>query len=467
MLRSTLWRVKRTGSEVDPEYLLRVLDAAPAAVVVIDADLHIRWTNATAIDLFGFSFDHALGRSVLEYIDPDWNPMAFESVVSALAGEGLRQPMLFRAVAEDGTKTIVEVTANVQLHDELVGGMVLYVRTWDERWLLDQVLYAMAASEPVEHTLGLLVRVAGAETIGAPAALLHSPQGERISGIVAATELPPDLRGPHAECDDELVQLWRPLLREREGRVHDVADLPERLRRTATERGYKTLWIWPSAHNHDPVRSAWAVAWRCEEHVDREESRRMMMARLGTLVGMIIDGARVEAARTYAAAHDSLTGLLNRSAFHEGLHDMIAEVIETPNGGLGVVYLDLDGFKPINDALGHGAGDRVLAEIARRLEVISPVDSLLARLGGDEFVLACRAGSAEELARLARDLTDRVGAAVHLRSGESVEVTASAGVSYCSGDSLRDQTSHRLVDAADQAMYAAKRAGQAISVVTS
>lgn len=450
--------------EKGAEFLLRVLDAAPAGVMVIGPDLTIRWTNSRAIELFGFSFEHALGRSILEYIDQDWNPAAFDSVVSALGGHGLRQPMLFRAVSEDGTKTIVEVTANVQLDDELVGGMVVYVRTWDERWLLDEVLHAMAAGKPARETLRLLVRVAGAETIGAPAALLYDPEGDRVGGVVAAEELAADLRGPRHDSDGELAAAWAPLLSVREGKVHDVSGLPERLRSQATECGYKTLWIWPSAHNDDPLRSAWAVAWRSEEHLEGDESRRMMMARLGTLVGMIMDGARAEEAQSYAAAHDSLTGLLNRAAFHDRFSDLVADVVDEPAEGIGVVYLDLNGFKPINDALGHGAGDRVLAEIANRLSAMSPTDSVLSRIGGDEFVLACRARSVDDVAELAHKLTERIGEPVRLRSEETVQVAGSAGVAFTSGDTLSEYTSHRLVDAADRAMYAAKRSGKAISV---
>lgn len=448
--------------ETGAEFLLRVLDSAPAAVLVIADDLTIRWANATAVDLFGFSFEHVLGRSVLEYIDPDWNPVAFDSVVSALAGKGLRQPMLFRAVSEDGTKTIVEVTANVQLEDEIVGGMVVYVRTWDERWLLDEVLHAMAAGLPAEHTLGLLVRVAGAETVGAPATLLYDPKGDRVGGIVAADELTPDLRGPALDGDDELARIWAPLLSESVGRVHDVADLPDRLRQQAVAQGYKALWIWPSTHNDEAHRAAWAVAWRSEEHVDVDETRRMMMARLGTLVGMIVDSARVEASRVFAAAHDSLTGLLNRGAFHEQLQELLATT--EPDVGVGVVYIDLDGFKPINDRLGHSVGDRVLAEIARRLSAIAPEGSSLARLGGDEFVLACRTSDIDALSAIAEDLTERVGDFVPLRSGEGVTVSASAGVAFVRGAQLESVTSHHLVDAADKAMYAAKRAGRSISV---
>ena len=453
--------------QTDAEFLLRVLDAAPAAVLVIDADLAIRWANTTASNLFGFSLQDALGRSVLDFVDPDWNPVAFESVGSALAGRGMRQPMLFRAISDDGTKTIVEVTANVKFDDDVVNGMVVYARTWEERWHLDEVLEAMASGEPAERSLQLLVRVAGAETIRAPAALLFDPTGGRVAGIVAADGLFADLSGPYLGCDDELVELWAPLLSTADGDVYDVAELPDRLRLPAEASGFKTLWVWPTGHNDDEVRSAWAVAWRDEERVDFDETRRMMMARLATLAGLIVDGARAEAATAYAAGHDSLTGLLNRAAFHERLDAMIADPADDRSrggaAGVGVVYLDLDDFKPVNDDLGHGAGDRVLTEIGARLRQVAPHGAPLARLGGDEFVLACGAADLDEVADIAALMAARIAEPVTLRASERVQVTASAGVSFAERDELSSMTSHRLVDAADTAMYASKRSGGGVS----
>lgn len=455
--------VSEQTRETDADFLLRVLDAAPAAVLVLNADLTIRWGNTTASNLFGFSLESALGRSVMDFVDPDWNPVAFDSVVSALGGRGMRQPMLFRAISIDGTKTIVEVTANVQFDDHVVNGMVVYARTWDERWHLDEVLEAMASGEPAERSLQLLVQVAGAETIRAPAALLFDPVGGRVAGTVAADGLFADLSGPHLGCDAELVELWAPLLAAADGNVYNVSDLPARLRLPAEASGFKTLWVWPTGHNNDKGRSAWAVAWRDEEHLDLDESRRMMMARLATLAGLIVDRAHAEAATAYAAGHDSLTGLLNRATFHEQLEELILESFDDSapgeETGVGVVYFDLDDFKPVNDDLGHGAGDRVLSEIGARLRQVAPADAPLARLGGDEFVFACRVGTLDELAEIAEDMTARISEPVALRVGESIRVTASAGVSFARHAELSATTSMRMVDAADTAMYASKRSG--------
>jgi diguanylate cyclase (GGDEF)-like protein len=96
----------------------------------------------------------------------------------------------------------------------------------------------------------------------------------------------------------------------------------------------------------------------------------------------------------YAACHDVLTGLPNRRDLYERFHDLPAE------RGLVAMMLDLDGFKPVNDDVGHEAGDRVLVEVARRLWARLGRRWLVARLGGDEFVAVC-AGPADERVLLA------------------------------------------------------------------
>jgi PAS domain S-box-containing protein len=106
------------------------------------------WVNRTAADLLGYSVDEVIGRSAVDFLDPDWDPVAFESIVTALGAEGPRQPMLFRVIAADGSKAIWEVTANAQFHDSVLNGMVVYARPWTERWLLDQTLDATAQRLP-------------------------------------------------------------------------------------------------------------------------------------------------------------------------------------------------------------------------------------------------------------------------------------------------------------------------------
>jgi len=166
---------------------------------------------------------------------------------------------------------------------------------------------------------------------------------------------------------------------------------------------------------------------------------------------------RLEAKQALArqAHQDFLTGLPNRAAF--------CAALDAASGRVAIVAIDLDGFKPVNDRLGHQAGDQLLQHVAARLtECIGP-DSLVARFGGDEFMLLSRidAGPAGEDAALA--VTKRVVAALSVPfyvGGEPVRIAASAGILISDAPAaLPAGAAARLLDQADQALYAAKRAG--------
>lgn len=141
----------------------------------------------------------------------------------------------------------------------------------------------------------------------------------------------------------------------------------------------------------------------------------------------------------YAASHDALTGLANRAALHDAL--------ETWASGAGaVVYLDLDGFKQVNDEHGHAAGDELLVRTAAALRDCASSGDLVARLGGDEFVLLLRGVTRpEEAAARAERILDRA------------EVGASIGIALC--DPARQEPVEAL-RRADAAMYEAKRDGR-------
>lgn len=147
----------------------------------------------------------------------------------------------------------------------------------------------------------------------------------------------------------------------------------------------------------------------------------------------------------FAAAHDALTGLVNRVGFRVGLERQLGL------GQCSVLFLDLDGFKAINDELGHQIGDAVLAETARRLKHELRPGDLAARLGGDEFAIVVATTVPAHLDALA----DRLAAAIAepMNVGPyGVEVGASVGVaSHRAEESIDD-----LMAAADQAMYAVK-----------
>lgn len=169
---------------------------------------------------------------------------------------------------------------------------------------------------------------------------------------------------------------------------------------------------------------------------------------------------------TYLAYRDPLTGLANRTWLTESL----SELNKQRNQGAAVLFLDLDGFKVINDALGHHTGDRLLQEVAARIQSAVRDTDLVARQGGDEFIVLMRnqprtgehdaeAPQRDQLAKAAAGVAERILSSIAepFQLGASKHtVTGSLGISLYPFDSEDAET---LLTAADQAMYLAKSAG--------
>jgi len=153
------------------------------------------------------------------------------------------------------------------------------------------------------------------------------------------------------------------------------------------------------------------------------------------------------------AATDALTGLSNRAHFIRALDAATAHA-DRHCHGFALAFIDLDGFKGINDSRGHAAGDEVLVTVAMRLKGVARGNDHLCRLGGDEFVILLDGIVAEDQGRMA---AARYAAAfeepVMLKSGDMVRVGASLGLALCPADG---KTASALVEVADQRMYQAK-----------
>jgi diguanylate cyclase (GGDEF)-like protein len=158
------------------------------------------------------------------------------------------------------------------------------------------------------------------------------------------------------------------------------------------------------------------------------------------------------------ARTDYLTGLPNRRAFLERLETILSSETDGTER-TGVLLVDLDGFKEINDAVGHTIGDELLCVIARRFESQLGHRGLLARLGGDEYACYCPVAHEDELLSIARDLAETLCDPCVV-DGMSVRVGASIGVAISGPDS---NVNGELLRCADVAMYVAKRTHSAVS----
>ncbi|MBO9685677.1 MAG: diguanylate cyclase [Mitsuaria chitosanitabida] len=204
--------------------------------------------------------------------------------------------------------------------------------------------------------------------------------------------------------------------------------------------------------------------FRTQLRMRRKDGRPLWVDLSGTSVGdgeslwMLVDIdalKRSEEDAQHLSRCDALTGLPNR----RGLRAWFSEARERPSrpASLAVAYLDLDGFKPVNDALGHDAGDEVLRVVGARLSSALRDGDLAVRLGGDEFVLTLTSVSDESDARQVLErLRQSIRGPIRLESGGTVSVDASVGLAMGGPGDALDELMHR----ADEALYAAKRAGK-------
>ncbi len=158
----------------------------------------------------------------------------------------------------------------------------------------------------------------------------------------------------------------------------------------------------------------------------------------------------------HIAHYDALTGIPNRVLLADRLQQALAHT-RREGSILAVCYLDLDGFKLVNDTMGHEAGDRVLIEVTRRIKETIRGDDTVARLGGDEFaVLLLGLRAVEEYAASLNRLLEAISQPIEIK-GKLFEVSASIGVALFPMD---DQDADTLLRHADQAMYSAKQSGK-------
>lgn len=203
--------------------------------------------------------------------------------------------------------------------------------------------------------------------------------------------------------------------------------------------------------DNDVSRGVKAVQAGAQDYLIKGE---MDSAHLCRSIHYAIERARADLMLTHRALHDALTGLPNRVLFVERANYVLSHS-QRDQSVNAVFFLDLNGFKGVNDRLGHGAGDAVLRAVAGRLLAWVRPGDVVSRFGGDEFVGLVRDIEEDDIAiRIAKRLADAVREPIPLE-GEMVNVTASIGIALAG----RHAKSEELIERADQAMYAAKRSG--------
>jgi len=240
--------------------------------------------------------------------------------------------------------------------------------------------------------------------------------------------------------------------------IDDMASNPRFLRRnSARSSGLQSGYIFPVSYvSQDGAQHRPGVLEFYSCHARQQEAQLpLLSATIGALIAQTTQRLEREAVIHRLARIDELTGLSNRSHFHMGLNERCISAAKQ-HEKFGLMYIDLDRFKPINDAFGHDAGNWVLREFSLRLNSIAPPGAAVGRLGGDEFALVVACSSDDALSALAAQVLE-VARAPFQYDGVELTLSASIGVSRFPENG---RSTPELLRSADAAMYRVKQNGR-------
>ena len=437
-------------------------------VTIVDAGGQLVYTSPAANTLFGFEQGDESWTDPMARMHPDDVEEAIEALGRHVES-GSHEPVRFRLRAADGTWRSVEAIARDMTGDPDVAGIVvttrdISARTRAENLLADQakVLTLIARGAPLASTLGALCDVLERNVDDAVCGFLLVDQSRQRLRLAAGPRIPMEIAdachdipiGGTEDVFGATAALGSTAV------ILDIADDPraESLRAAAGRCGVAGIWSTP-IFDSLAQRVIGTLAMFFDTPREPTTAEREVVQMFSQTAAIAIERQVAEDLLAHRANHDSLTGLPNRVLFLEFLSRALARS-GREQSGLAVLFLDLDRFKHINDGLGHDAGDEVLRELGRRLELSMRPSDVVARFGGDEFTVLCEgldtSRADQHVAEVARRLLDVVEQPLSV-GGEDRRLSASLGIAIATPDSTPDG----LLRDADAAMYEAKERGKA------
>jgi diguanylate cyclase (GGDEF)-like protein len=237
--------------------------------------------------------------------------------------------------------------------------------------------------------------------------------------------------------------------------VADIASDPRwaDYRHLALKHGLKACWSSPILDNHNEILGTFAVYYKHECLPSKQDiqliDKATYLAKLAILHFQAVEKIN------HMAFHDALTGLANRRLFNSEFEEALIRAKES-RSEIGLLFLDLDRFKVINDSLGHSLGDLLLQKVANRLKFTLDMETIICRQGGDEFLILVEGVSLDETIQVANRIIKSLAQPIRLKEHEVV-ITPSIGISRYPDHGDDPDT---LIKNADIAMYNAKRLGK-------
>jgi diguanylate cyclase (GGDEF)-like protein/PAS domain S-box-containing protein len=415
------------GEVVDAERQLRqVIDSVPTPMCYVDADLRYRYVNNAFLDYIGLRAQDIVGRQVVEVLGEERFRLLHPHLDRLRGGEALAVERLVRYADGRARWMVVRLTPRIS------GGEYLgyYATTSD-----------IHEQKMIEEELRRANSILSAHFDNTPLAVIEWDPELRIVRWSGQAE--PVFGWKPAEALGRSMDSWRLVYEDDEpGVTATIRELVQGPGRHATllNRNY---------------RKDGSVIW-VEWHYSALRDEAGQLVSILSLAQDVSSRIQAEERLQYMATHDGLTGLPNSVLLNDRLEASLVRARRS-GGRVGVMFLDLDHFKDVNDTLGHRVGDQLLKELARRIRGALRQSDVLARVSGDEFVIVLEDFPDENAPELvARKVLDEVRRPFHLE-GHELHVSGSLGLALHPEDGADAET---LLKNADAAMYHAKELGR-------
>lgn len=435
--------------------LATVMDLLLDAVCVVDPDGRYLYVNAGYERIFGYSAAEVLGKPMIELVHPDDRERTLQAAREIMDG----QPKLHfrnRYIRKDGG--VVDIQ-------------------WSARWSEDQRVRIAVAHDVTElrrseSVQAALLAISEAAQIDGDLHAMIASIHQIIGGLLPATnffvalhdarrgtlefpyfvdehDAPPDpMPIEEATLSSEVIRSGQALLITPD----QQPALPPHLQRVI---GHDAVdWLGVPLCTADRVIGALVVqSYNSATRYSAEDKQLLQF--VSAQIASAIERKRSRASLEHLVAHDPLTDLPNRNCFHQRLEQALVTA-QQEHSRLAVLYLDLDGFKGINDRYGHELGDLLLREVGQRIRHCIRQSDMVARLGGDEFVVMLYGITHDEDALAVAEQIRTALLEPCLLEGQTVRVSASIGIALHPEHGAEKKP---LLRHADNAMYAAKRGG--------
>jgi diguanylate cyclase (GGDEF)-like protein/PAS domain S-box-containing protein len=442
-----------------------LFDHAPFGYLITDLDDVILRANSTFSAWTGFADGDVVGRHFRDLLSPGSQLLYETRHLPVLRLQGSVGEVFLEVVTADGPAVPVLVNAVTDGAEVRIGVLAATNRVSYEQQLLStqrtaeslaarvtvlQDASAAFASGTSEAGIARSLSAILEETLVASDACVALVGASGGFDVVAGTN-PLDglIRGDHNLLGTSVVESEMPVvvnLDDDDGYPWVVAAM--------REARLQTVAVFPMMSDAKPIGVAAAFFRRGR---DLAESETEVVLALARQAGQVLTRLRAQEQLAYAALHDQLSGLANRASIRHSITLALADRQVAAGGRrpLSVMFLDLDGFKTVNDRLGHHVGDAILQQVASRLKNSVRGGDIVGRYGGDEFVVICDAPG---------DAAESVAARIHdeIRAGfdeaEGFAISASIGVAVYGGQA--ELSTDAIIGAADAAMYESKRLGR-------